>query len=471
MTLNYEITQAALDLLPAKKAFEYNVLPIKVVDGSIYLGLADTTDQRLLNDLKFDTGKDIIPIELPSELILQNLRKAYPENNNPSVSSHSDTRIVSESSNIDFVNQIINGAIKAKASDIHLEVYENFFRIRYRIDGHLREIINQPIEKSLPVISRLKVMANLDISEKRRPQDGRIRITHNGMTVDIRVSSLPTNFGEKIVLRLLDKSQINLDLKKLGLDESALKIIERNLNHPHGMILVTGPTGSGKTTTLYAALKEVHSIERNILTIEDPIEYNLPGINQSNVKPDIGFTFANALRAFLRQDPDIIMVGEIRDKETAEIAIRASLTGHLVFSTLHTNDSISAITRLIDMGIEPFLVASSVKMIIAQRLVRKLCTCKQKDERGNIREQFPGEEIFKEIGCDSCSNTGFRGRVGIFETIEVTEDIGELIAGSATRREIKSAANKNNFRTLRESGIDKIISGTTTYEEVLRETI
>lgn len=364
---------------------------------------------------------------------------------------------ISSLSNIDFVDQFISNAIKINASDIHFECSENSFRVRYRVDGHLREIHAASAAKSSSVISRLKIMANLDISEKRRPQDGRIRFTNNKKPVDIRVSSLPTNYGEKIVLRILDKSQVELDLTKLGMDNNQLELLQRKIRIPYGMILVTGPTGSGKTTTLYSTLKEINSVEKNILTIEDPIEYDLEGINQSNVKSDIGYDFANALRAFLRQDPDVIMVGEIRDKETAEIAIRASLTGHLVFSTLHTNDSISALTRLIDMGIEPFLVASSVKLIIAQRLVRKLCVCKK--------------NVDHKQDCQICGNTGYKGREALFEMVELTENLTELISRNASHREIKEMALKNGFRTLRESGEEKINLGITTKEEVWRETM
>lgn len=364
---------------------------------------------------------------------------------------------ISSLSNIDFVDQFIGNAIKINASDIHFECSENTFRVRYRVDGHLREVHATSSAKSSSVMSRLKIMANLDISEKRRPQDGRIRFGNNKNAVDIRVSTLPTNYGEKIVLRILDKSQVELDLAKLGMNRQQLEILQNKIKIPYGMILVTGPTGSGKTTTLYSTLKEINSVEKNILTIEDPIEYDLEGINQSNVKSDIGYDFANALRAFLRQDPDVIMVGEIRDKETAEIAIRASLTGHLVFSTLHTNDSISALTRLIDMGIEPFLVASSVKLIIAQRLVRKICGCR----KTNVKEKE----------CTVCGGTGYKGREALFEIVEITEDLSELISRNATHREIKTLAVNNGFKSLRDSGEEKINLGITTKEEVWRETM
>lgn len=313
-------------------------------------------------------------------------------------------------------------------------------------------------------------MANLDISEKRRPQDGKIRFSHNNNDIDIRVSSLPTSFGEKIVLRILNRSQMQLELSKLGLDNDQLELLQKKIHLPYGMILVTGPTGSGKTTTLYAALQQIHSIEKNILTIEDPIEYNLEGINQSNVKPEIGYDFANALRSFLRQDPDVIMVGEIRDHETAEIAIRSSLTGHLVFSTLHTNDSISAITRLIDMGVEPYLVSSSVKLIIAQRLVRKLCECSA-GLNNNISDSLVvSHDGYIRNGCAKCSYTGYSGRTAIFEFLAIDEKIADLISQKASSAVIKKTALENGFKSLKESGMEKIKLGLTTYDEVLRET-
>ncbi|HEX3072195.1 MAG TPA: GspE/PulE family protein, partial [Ignavibacteriales bacterium] len=321
------------------------------------------------------------------------------------------------------------------------------------------------------VASRLKIMADLDISEKRRPQDGRIRFPHNNKTVDIRVSTLPTSYGEKIVLRILDKSNIQLELSTLGMSAEQFGIIEQNIKLPYGMILVTGPTGSGKTTTLYAALKHIHSVEKNIMTVEDPIEYNLEGINQSAVRPEIGYDFASALRSFLRQDPDIVMVGEIRDKETAEIAIRASLTGHLVFSTLHTNDSVSAITRLIDMGIEPFLVAASVKMIIAQRLVRKLCACKIKNGKDYLQNLLKTENSYKKNGCAKCGGTGYKGRTALYEVLKINEELTELITSGAPLGQIKAKAKEGGFISLRDIGVEKINSGITDHEEVLRETM
>ncbi|HEX2961748.1 MAG TPA: GspE/PulE family protein [Ignavibacteriales bacterium] len=473
-----EITPEALSLLPAKKAYEENVLPLKVEKGEFHVGLSGARNQKVINEIAFYTGYRIIPHEVPQEIILAKLKEVYPasaaeERRGASEQKSDPSMDVAslEGSNVEFVNQVIQGAVKSGSSDIHLEVYENLFRVRYRIDGHLREMFNLPKERSQAVISRLKIMANLDISEKRRPQDGRIRFPYQDKTIDIRLSTLPTNFGEKVVLRILDKSQVQLDLRKLGLNESQHSTLSKNLRLPYGMILVTGPTGSGKTTTLYASLKEIHSVEKNILTAEDPIEYNLEGINQSSMRPDIGYDFASALRTFLRQDPDIIMVGEIRDKETAEIAVRASLTGHLVLSTLHTNDSVSAITRLIDMGIEPFLVSSSIKLIIAQRLVRTLCCCRKESQKKSLHDILKTETVYEKNGCEKCSFTGYKGRSAIYEILEIDEDIAEMIPLNMREKEIRQKALEKGFITLRDSGLEKIKSGLTTYEEVLRETM
>jgi type IV pilus assembly protein PilB len=467
-----EINDDAVALFSAKKAFEFNILPLRIENEYLHIALTDKNDIKLINDISFFTGLKINAVELPSDVILAKLKEIYPDsefkNENEVPQS---TVMVSEYSTVEFVNQIISSAIKSGASDIHFEVYDTYFRVRYRIDGHLKETLNLPVNRSLAISSRLKIMSNLDISEKRRPQDGKIRFNYNNVEIDIRLSTLPTSFGEKIVLRILDKSQLRLDLKKLGLDSKQHGILTKNINCPYGMILVTGPTGSGKTTTLYAVLQTIHSVEKNIMTVEDPVEYNLSGINQTNVKPDIGFDFANALRAFLRQDPDVIMVGEIRDRETAEIAIRASLTGHLVFSTLHTNDSISAITRLTDMGIEPFLVASSLKLVIAQRLVRTLCSCKIKRENGHADNSLEAQTGYDKGGCEQCGYTGYKGRSAVYELLDINNDISELISKNSNIKDIKNAALRNGFKSLRDSGIQKISLGITTYEEVLRETM
>lgn len=446
-------------LLSPKFAFENNIFPVKLEDDLLYLGITDVENVKIINDVSFETGYKIKAVEYSNDTILKNLKKIYPK------FIQNNENLTSEHSNVEFVNQVITNAIKLNASDIHFESLEKVFRVRYRIDGQLREISDLPSARSLAIASRLKIMSNLDISEKRRPQDGKIKFSFNGTLIDIRVSSIPTSYGEKIVLRILDKSQLNLDLRTLGLSDKSYKTITKNIVSPYGMILVTGPTGSGKTTTLYAALKYIHTSEKNIITIEDPIEYNIDGINQCNVKHDIGFDFANALRAFLRQDPNVIMLGEIRDFETAEIAIRASLTGHLVFSTLHTNDSLSAITRLIDMGVEPFLVSASVKLIIAQRLVRKLCSCKTTETVNNEIVYAPSEK-----GCDKCGYTGYKGRTALYEILEISDELKELITDKASAKMLKDTALKNGLLTLRDSGMEKIKNGITSYEEVLRET-
>ncbi|WP_020404511.1 GspE/PulE family protein [Gracilimonas tropica] len=375
------------------------------------------------------------------------------------------------------VESILHEAIKAGVSDIHIEPYEKKYRLRYRIDGVLQEVSSLQFNQKDAMVSRIKVMADLDIAEKRRPQDGRIKFrSKDGNEIDIRISILPTQHGEKVVLRILDKSQLQLKLESLGFDEEILKDFRKAIHNPYGMVLVTGPTGSGKTTTLYAALNELNTQEVNITTIEDPIEYNLEGINQTQVHEEIGLTFAHALRSILRQDPNIIMVGEIRDKETAEIAIRSALTGHMVFSTLHTNDAASAVSRLVDMGVEPFLLASSIRMVMAQRLVRKICSnCKA--------EYKPDLQILKDIGlqangtywtgegCEACNHTGFKGRTALIELLVFDNTITEKILQNADAGELKIIARENGMTTLREAGIEKVKNSVTTVEEIYRETV
>lgn len=460
----------AKSVVSAKEAFEKNVLPLKIEEGTLHLGVSNAEDHKLLKDIGFNTGLKIKAVEIPEHVILRKLKEVYSdhdsrENKAGGVKEHNT---LSENSTIEYVNRIISNAIKISASDIHIETHEKNSKVRYRIDGHLREVANLTRNQSLPVISRIKIMANLDISERRRPQDGKIKFNYNERDIDIRVSSLPTSYGEKVVLRILDKDQLKLDLAKIGMNDHQLSVFRKNLILPYGMILVTGPTGSGKTTTLYAALKSINNPEKNILTIEDPVEYNLEGVNQSNVKHDIGYDFASALRSFLRQDPDIIMVGEIRDKETAEIAIRASLTGHLVLSTLHTNDSVSAVTRLIDMGIEPFLVSSCLRLVVAQRLVRKLCNCKVEN---NMEHPVEIKHHFDKNGCTDCGFTGFSGRTAIFELFEIDGDTSEQISKGITAGALKNLAESKGLFSLRKSGCEKVNLGITTYEEVLRETM
>lgn len=466
MNKKIEINNDALQLVSPQKAVQMNILPLRIDKGILHVGAVEPFNKNHLDDIAFYTGLKVVPTPFPLEIIHETLKSVLSSDTvytgNQPIPKET---IVSDSSVIEYVEQIIREAVKLTASDIHFEVYEEFFRIRYRIDGHLCEISNIAPQKSAQVISRIKILANLDISERRRPQDGRIKFQYGTYFVDIRVSCLPTSFGEKIVLRILDKNQLRLDFETLGLDEIQRATLKKYLKYPYGMILVTGPTGSGKSTTLYVALQQLHSIEKNILTIEDPIEYNLPGINQSAVKPDIGYTFAAALRTFLRQDPDVIMIGEIRDKETAEIAIRAALTGHLVLSTLHTNDSISAIIRLIDMGVEPFLVASSVKLILAQRLVRTLCKCKTSIQTPD------GETEYKAHGCTECKFTGYKGRTALHEMFEIDEELSELISRNVSLPELRSKTLEKGLRSLKEIGNNKIKLGITTMEEVLRETM
>jgi general secretion pathway protein E len=380
---------------------------------------------------------------------------------------------------IKLVNLVLAQAIKDRASDIHIEPYANSLKIRYRIDGMLYNLLNLPRRIQSSLVSRIKIMAKLNIAEKRLPQDGRIEVRIGDKSVDIRVSVIPTAFGERVVLRLLDKSQALLTLSDLGLDDTKIKLFDRLIKSPYGIVLVTGPTGSGKTTSLYAALSKINSPEINIITIEDPIEYQIEGIGQIQVNPKIELTFATGLRSIVRQDPDVILVGEIRDRETAEIAIQSSLTGHLVFSTLHTNDAASAITRLIDMGIEPFLVSSSVIAIVAQRLVRVLCPrCKEEYEpdaeslidAGIPRSAINGRPIFRRKGCNACMNTGYRGRTGIFEIMNMDEGVKKLILKTSDSNQINEEATRNGMSTLVQDGARKVLEGITTVEEVLRVT-
>ncbi|MGB7201651.1 MAG: type IV-A pilus assembly ATPase PilB [Pyrinomonadaceae bacterium] len=383
-----------------------------------------------------------------------------------------------------LVNVLMVDSLRRGASDIHVEPYEKDFRIRFRIDGVLYDVMHPPLKIRDPLISRLKIMAKLDISEKRLPQDGRIKIKvkidNRSRELDFRVSTLPTLFGEKVVLRLLDKDKLMLDMTKLGFEQESLDKFQRAISNPYGMVLVTGPTGSGKTNTLYSALQALNTSETNIMTAEDPVEFNLQGINQVQMKEQIGLNFAAALRSFLRQDPNIVLVGEIRDFETAEIAIKAALTGHLVLSTLHTNDAPSTISRLVNMGIEPFLVATSVNIIQAQRLIRRVCNeCKQEVhmppeglvEVGFSKEEAPGIKLYKGKGCSNCNNTGYRGRVGLYEVMDMTDELRELIIIGASAMELRKKAIEVGMITLRQSGLHKIRAGITTIEEVVKETV
>jgi type IV pilus assembly protein PilB len=380
---------------------------------------------------------------------------------------------------IRFVNLILADAIRKRASDIHLEPYEKVFRVRYRIDGVLHDVMAPPKQMEAAILSRVKIMANLDIAERRLPQDGRISVKFSSKEVDLRVSSLPTIFGEKIVMRILDKTGVVLDLVKLGFEEDDLERFRRVIQTPYGMILVTGPTGSGKSTTLYAAVSAINSADINIMTAEDPVEFNIPRVNQLQVREDIGLTFSSALRSFLRQDPDVILVGEMRDTETAQIAIRAALTGHLVLSTLHTNDAPSTITRLLDMGIAPFLVSSSLLMVVAQRLVRRICVeCREETQlplsvlldAGFRPDEAEGVKTYRGQGCVNCANTGYRGRTAVHEIVEITPELQQAIVDERSANELRVIALKQGMRTLRQAGLRKVARGITTIEEVIRVT-
>ncbi len=475
----YQPTMDVLRTLPLDTVKAYGVMPLEWKAGKLKVALVDPTDLDILADLQVISGYLIEPIA-SDRLTLEKMIGSFYKNggatkNNsaetlPSSRSnqnHESTGFhrgmgqglsqglrVGESPIVRLVHEIISEAIHSGSSDIHFEPFEREMKVRLRQDGVLRVHRSIHSRSQAEVVSRVKIMANLDIAEKRRPQDGRIRLQENGRAVDIRVSTLPTEYGEKVVLRILDREAVPLDLGQLGLDPARFNTLKKTLQLPYGMILITGPTGAGKTTTLYSALNLIKSPERNIVTVEDPIEYKLEGIIQTAVKTEINFTFANALRTILRQDPNVIMVGEIRDRETAEIAIRAALTGHLVLSTLHTNDAPSAVTRLLDMGIEPFLIASALTLIGAQRLVRKTCTHCQGQAKG----------------CVYCRHTGFAGRVGVFEILPVTEGIRSLIIDKKDAGIIREYAEREGMLGLREDGIAKVEAGVTILEEVLRET-
>jgi type IV pilus assembly protein PilB len=505
---HFEIDPGVIKLIPADVARKYNILPVNKTGATITIAMADPTNVFAMDDIKFMTGYNVEPV-VASELGI----KAAIDNYYGTTSSLELKRVMedlqqAESADLEVLdeeeemnleqlvdsaeeapvvklcNLILTDAIKRGASDIHVEPYEKEYRVRFRIDGILYEIMNPPLKLKDAITSRLKILAKLDISEKRLPQDGRIKLkmklNEKNKELDFRVSVLPTLFGEKVVLRLLDKDNLRLDMTKLGFEPESLAKFEEAIFKPWGMVLVTGPTGSGKTNTLYSALAKVNSPEVNIMTAEDPVEFNLPGINQVQMKESIGLNFAATLRSFLRQDPNIILVGEIRDFETAEIAIKAALTGHLVLSTLHTNDAPSTINRLMNMGIEPFLVATSVQLIAAQRLARRICSnCKEPVDmaaQALINLGFKKEEVgtftvYKGRGCEKCNNTGYKGRVALIEVMQIDDDIRELILSGGTAIDIKRKANDAGMISLRRSGLIKIKDGVTTIDEVVRETV
>ena len=508
-----DIEAEVVKLLPRECVVRYSVMPVKRHGNVLSVAMNDPNDVLVLDDLRFRTGCKIEPLLARESAILETIDKYYGSHKDVELKKVFDDMPVAaeedpenlqllaeDDANLDpealkqqseeapiirLVNFILVDSLRSGASDVHIEPYERELRIRFRIDGVLKTVMNPPIKLKDAMTSRIKIMARLNISEKRIPQDGRIRIRtrfeDKVKELDFRVSVLPTLFGEKIVLRLLDKGNLMFDMVRLGFDPESLKKFERNIHKPFGMVLVTGPTGSGKTNTLYSAISQLNKPETNIMTAEDPVEFNLPGINQVQIFDQVGLTFAATLRSFLRQDPNIILVGEIRDLETAEIAIKASLTGHMVLSTLHTNDAPSTISRLLNMGIEPFLVATSVQLICAQRLVRRICKgCKQETqapspaallELGYEANEIEGLKVFKGAGCKICNGSGYKGRVGLYEVMEITPEIKEAIIMNVTSVELKKVAVANSMITLRRSGLQKVRDEVTTLEEVVRETV
>jgi general secretion pathway protein E len=494
-----DVDRALLAKVPIAFAKRYEVLPLREVGGIVQVATAQPLVTAPLDDIRLLLAKPVAPVVAPSRSIVSCINQAYERSGDSAEQVIEDLGAESldslatalrdeprdlleaadEAPIIKLVNSLLFEAAKKRASDIHIEPFERDLLIRYRIDGVLYNVLTPPKRLQASIISRVKIMAGLNIAEKRLPQDGRISIKIAGRDVDIRVSSIPTAHGERLVLRLLDKGNLLLQLTEIGLDESRLKTLNQLVRLSHGIVLVTGPTGSGKTTTLYAALNTINAPEKNIITIEDPIEYQLRGVGQMQVNPKINLTFAAGLRSILRQDPDVIMVGEIRDGETAEIAIHASLTGHLVFSTLHTNDAAGAVTRLLDMGIEPFLVASSLVAIVAQRLVRVLCSaCRQPyhpsaDELAKLGvspDRAADATWFRAGGCQECLSTGYRGRTGIYEILVLDDELRALVLAKTDANSIKTRAMEHGMRTLREDGAQKVVAGVTTTEEVLRVT-
>jgi type IV pilus assembly protein PilB len=496
----FEVDSAVIRLVPAEVAQKYQVIPINRAGSTLIVAMSDPSNIFAIDDIKFMTGYNVEVVVAPDASIKQAIDKYYDQSASfdevMGDLEDIDLELVDEEDNVDvgalekasedapvvkLVNLILTDAIKRKASDIHIEPYEKSFRVRYRIDGILYEVMKPPMKLKAAITSRLKIMAEMDIAERRLPQDGRIKIKlPGGKDMDYRVNCLPTLFGEKVCLRLLDKSNLQLDMTKLGYEPEALEHFKREIHKPFGMVLVTGPTGSGKTVSLYSALSELNKTTENISTAEDPVEFNFAGINQVQMHEEIGLNFASALRAFLRQDPDIIMIGEIRDFETAEIGVKAALTGHLVLSTLHTNDAPSTINRLLNMGIEPFLVSSAVNLITAQRLGRRVCQeCKEVQEipkQQLIDAGVPPEEVDAYVcqagrGCPTCNDTGYKGRVGIYQVMPMFEELREMILAGANTAEIKRESMRLGIKTMRQSALTKLKEGMTSFEEVLRSTI
>ena len=489
---NYLVDPDTIKLIPESVARKHKVIPVFKIGRTLTLAMTDPKDIMTIDDLTHKSKCDIEPVLATESAILNAIDQYYgvqgsvnevikdivKERKKEAVHAELDSKKLTEMAEevpvIKLVNLIIMQAVKDRASDIHIEPEEDALKIRFRIDGVLHEMFSPPKHLELALLSRIKVLSKIDISEKRKPQDGRFNIKVENRDIDLRVSTFPTIYGENIVIRILDKGAILVDLDKLGFSKDAQSQFEALIKHPHGIVLVTGPTGSGKTTTLYSALSAIDSEEKNIITIEDPVEYHLGRVRQSQINPKAGLTFASGLRSILRQDPDIVMVGEIRDKETAEISIHAALTGHLVFSTLHTNDASGALGRLIDMGVEPFLISSSVIGILAQRLVRVICE-KCKESYNPSEEVSKGlgvedKELFRGKGCNACKSTGYKGRIGIFELLVVNEEIRKLTVDRASSDVIRKKAIGCGMRTLRADGLDKVSRGITTIEELIKAT-
>ena len=494
----FEVDPKIVKLVPTDVAVRHMVLPLKREGRTLTVAVADPTNLAVVDDLKFITRYDIFPV-IAGEYTLRTAIERYYEQTDAQlqnllkdIEEEEDLEVIEEEEDeagpvqvgddapvVKLINGILTDAVKRGASDIHIEPFEHEIRVRYRIDGALQEVMKPPAKLKAALTSRVKIMSNLNIAERRVPQDGRIKLKMGKRVIDFRVSTLPVIYGEKIVLRILDKGNLTLDLTKFGFEPQAEKDLMRSILNPYGMVLVTGPTGSGKTTTLYSALQRINVIEVNIMTAEDPVEYNLHGINQVLVRNEIGMTFAAALKAFLRQDPNIIMVGEIRDIETGSIAIKAALTGHLVLSTLHTNDAPSTITRMIDMGIEPFNVASAVNLIVAQRLVRRICSsCKAAYDPAPEEihalamqpEEAKGLQFFRGSGCDVCNGTGYKGRAGLYEVMALSPELRRMVLRGASTAELSDQAVQDGMLTLRMDGIVKIKKGITTLDEVVKET-
>jgi type IV pilus assembly protein PilB len=503
-----EIDESVLKIIPADIARKYIILPVNKAGATVTVAMIDPTNVFAMDDVKFMTGYKVEPVVASENSIRMAIDRYYGSTHAIELKkvmedltdeASGDLEVLDEEEDLDLaaleeeseqapvvklVNIVLTDAIKRGASDIHIEPYEKDYRVRYRIDGILYEMMHPPLKLKEAITSRVKIMAKLDIAEKRLPQDGRIKIktkvSGRVKDLDFRVSVLPTIFGEKVVMRLLDKDKLMLDMAKLGFEAESLRRFEQAILKPYGMVLVTGPTGSGKTNTLYSALQRINNPDVNIITAEDPVEFNLMGINQVQMKEQIGLNFATALRSFLRQDPNIILVGEIRDFETAEVAIKAAMTGHLVLSTLHTNDAPSSVNRLMNMGIEPFLVATSVHLIAAQRLVRRICNfCKEPADVppsaltniGFSEHEARTLKLFRGRGCERCSATGYKGRVGLYEVMEVDDELRDLVLSGASAFELRSKAVANGMLTLRQSGLQKIRDGMTSIEEVVRETV